>query len=127
MGRGRGRRGREAVPRLLVLGGGPAPLQGADDLRDLGLEPEVEEPVGLVEDQPADPPGLEAGGVLEVVEEAAGRGDEQGDALAEAGLLGGAGLAACFFFFFFWKSRERRGRAVRTGARFLVSKREKGK
>ena len=126
MGRGRARRGREAVPRLLVLGGGPAPLQGADDLRDLGLEPEVEEPVGLVEDQPADPPGLEAGGVLEVVEEAAGRGDEQGDALAEAGLLGGAGLAACFFFFF-WKSRERRGRAVRTGARFLVSKREKGK
>lgn len=53
-----------------------------------------------------------------MVEEAAGRGDEKGDSFAEAGLFGGAGLAACVCFsvvvFCVWrrrKAKEKRERA----------------
>ena len=76
-GRGHGRREEEGLPLL---------REPAEDAADVGEEAHVEHAVGLVEHQHLE--AVEADiGMLHVVEEPAGRGDDDVHATAEGGLL----------------------------------------
>ena len=66
---------------MAVLGG-----DELDDLTHLVLETHLEDSVGLIEDKGAEVLDHETGGVLEVIEETAGSGDEEVNTLCE--LLG---------------------------------------
>lgn len=62
-------------------------VQELDDLLELGLEAQVEQPVGLIQHQPAQLAGPEGLGVLEMVQQPAGAADQHRHALSQPGLL----------------------------------------
>ena len=62
-------------------------LQQAVDLGDGLLKAEVQQPVSLVQDQPLQRREVEAGGVLQVVQQPPGGGHQEGDAATQARLL----------------------------------------
>ena len=62
-------------------------VDGRDNLLHVPLVPELQHPVGLVEHEVRDLLQREALGLLDVVDEAAGRGDEDVDALSQPRLF----------------------------------------